>query len=156
MPHNFAQLGTIAYLLPRARVVHCRRNPLDNCCSIFFQNFSQGHKYKWGLEDLGHYYSMYERLMEHWEKVLPNPLFELKYEDMVADQEGVSRRLIEFCGLEWDDGCLEFHASSRAVKTASQWQVRQPIYKSSTERWRRYESHLEPLQKGLEEGRQSG
>jgi tetratricopeptide (TPR) repeat protein len=156
MPHNFVQLGTIAYLLPRARVVHCRRNPLDNCISIFFQNFGDGHNYKWDLEDLGHYYRLYERLMEHWQRVLPNPLFEVQYEEMVENQEALSRRLIEFCGLEWDDGCLEFHTSSRAVKTASHWQVRQPIYKSSTERWRRYEKHLGPLQKGLEDGRRSG
>ncbi len=154
MPHNFMQLGTIAYLLPRARVVHCKRNPLDNCISIFFQHFNSGHNYKWDLEDLGHYYSMYERLIEHWKSVLPNPLFEVQYEEMVADQEALSRRLIEFCGLEWDDSCLEFHKSSRAVKTASHWQVRQPIYKSSTDRWKRYEKHLEPLQKGLEAGRQ--
>jgi tetratricopeptide (TPR) repeat protein len=156
MPHNFAQLGTIAYLLPRARVVHCRRNPLDNCVSIFFQNFGSGHPYKWGLEDLGHYYRLYERLMEHWKQMLPIPMFEVQYEEMVENQEALSRRLIEFCGLEWDDSCLEFHRSSRAVKTASHWQVRQPIYKSSTERWRLYEKHLEPLQKGLEEGQREG
>ncbi len=149
MPHNFMQLGTIAYLLPKARVVHCRRNSLDNCISIFFQHFGSGHQYKWELEDLGHYYRMYERLMEHWQQVLPNPMFEVQYAEMVSDQEALSRRLIEFCGLEWDDSCLEFHKSSRAVKTASHWQVRQPIYKSSTDRWRRYEKHLEPLKMGL-------
>ncbi len=155
MPHNFLLLGTIAYLLPKARVIHCRRNPLDNCISIFFQNFVAEHNYKWDLYELGHYYRQYERLMEHWRKVLPNPMFELQYEDLVADQEGVTRQLIEFCGLEWDDACLEFHKSERSVQTASQWQVRQPVYKDSTERWRRYEKHLEPLQRGLEDGLKS-
>jgi hypothetical protein len=150
LPHNFVHLGTIAYLLPRARVIHCRRNPLDNCISVFFQNFGGEHRYKWDLGDLGHYYRQYERLMQHWERVLPNPLFEVRYEEMVADQENLSRRLIEFCGLEWDDSCLEFYKSERSVKTASHWQVRQPIYKSSAERWRRYEKHIGPLMEALE------
>lgn len=145
MPHNFVRLGLIAYLLPRARIIHCRRNPLDNCLSIFFQNFVGEHSYKWDLGELGLYYLQYERLMEHWKKVVPNPIFELQYEEMVADQEGVSRQLIEFCGLDWDESCMEFHKTERSVQTASQWQVRQPVYKSSTERWRRYEKHIGPL-----------
>ncbi len=149
MPHNFVNLGLIAYLLPNARIVHCKRNPLDNCISIFFQNFKAEHAYKWDLNELGRYYLQYERLMEHWKKVIPNSMFELQYEDMVADQEGVSRRLIEFCGLEWNDACLEFHKSDRTVQTASQWQVRQPVYKSSTERWRRYGDHIGALMEGL-------
>jgi hypothetical protein len=149
MPHNFLHLGIIAYLLPKARIVHCRRNPPDNCISIFFQNFEGEHPYKWDLETLGRYYRLYERLMKHWERVLPSPMFEVRYEEMVADQESMSRRLIEFCGLEWDDACLEFHKSERSVITASHWQVRQPIYKSSTERWRRYEQHIGPLMEAL-------
>jgi tetratricopeptide (TPR) repeat protein len=149
MPHNFMHLGLIAYLLPKARIVHCRRNPLDNCISIFFQNFKGEHAYKWDLGDLGDYYRLYERLMQHWEQVLPNPMFEVRYEEMVANQEELSRRLIEFCGLEWDDACLEFYKSERSVKTASHWQVRQPIYQSSAERWRRYEDHIGPLVEAL-------
>ncbi len=149
MPHNFIHIGLIAYLLPNARIIHCRRNPLDNCLSIFFQNFVGEHAYKWDLRELGRYYLLYERLMDHWKQVVPNPVYELQYEEMVADQEGVSRRLIEFCGLEWDDACLEFHKADRSVQTASQWQVRQPVYKSSTERWRRYEKHIGPLIEAL-------
>ncbi len=150
MPHNFLHLGLIAYLLPKARIVHCRRNPLDNCISIFFQNFEGKHAYKWDLGDLGHYYRLYERLTEHWERVLPNPIFEVRYEEMVADQENLSRQLIDFCGLEWDDACLQFYKSERSVKTASHWQVRQPIYNTSTDRWRRYEKHIGPLMEALQ------
>jgi hypothetical protein len=149
MPHNFQHLGVIALLLPNARIVHCRRNPLDNCISLFFQNFGGEHHYKWDLSDLGHYYRLYDRLMKHWEKVLPDSMFAVQYEDMVEDQESLSRRLIDFCGLQWDDACLEFHRSDRSVSTPSHWQVRQPIYNSSTERWRCYEQHIGPLMEEL-------
>ncbi|OGT91547.1 MAG: hypothetical protein A2286_04790 [Gammaproteobacteria bacterium RIFOXYA12_FULL_61_12] len=145
MPHNFLNLGLIAYLLPNAKIIHCKRNPLDNCLSIFFQNFEAEHPYKSDLHDLGLYYRQYHRLMAHWHEVLPSRIFDLQYEDLVENQEAVSRKLIEFCGLDWNDACLDFHKSERAVRTASQWQVRQPIYKTSTDQWRRYEKHIAPL-----------
>lgn len=149
MPGNFLYLGLIGLLFPRARVIHVRRHPIDNCLSIFFQSFNDAHGYAFDLRELGLYYRDYERLMAHWRRVLPNPLLEFPYEDLVADQEAASRRLIGFCGLPWDDACLHFHETERAVHTASHWQVRQPIYRSSVERWRRYDEFLGPLKEAL-------
>lgn len=154
MPGNFLHLGLIAVLFPRARVVHCRRDPMDTCLSCYFQNFVAEHEYAYDLSDLGAYYREYERLMVHWRETLPLPMFEVAYEDLIADQERVSRELIAFCGLEWDDACLRFHETERPVRTASYWQVRQPIYGSSVERWRNYDAHLAPLRRAL--GRPSG
>jgi tetratricopeptide (TPR) repeat protein len=146
MPSNFIHLGLISLLFPRARVIHCRRNPLDTCLSIFFQNFSNRHPYAYDLGELGHYYGEYERLMGHWRQVIPQKMIlEVDYEAVLEKPEEVSRNLIGFCGLDWDDRCLKFHENKRAVRTASFWQVRQPLYKTSKERWRNYEKHLGPL-----------
>lgn len=145
MPGNYLHLGLIRLLFPNAPIIHCRRHPLDVCLSIFFQWFTEGHEYAYDLVDIGHRYAQYERLMEHWRSVLPGPMVEIQYEDLVADQEARSRELIAFCGLPWDDACLSFHKTERTVQTASNWQVRQPIYKTSRERWRNYERHLQPL-----------
>jgi tetratricopeptide (TPR) repeat protein len=144
MPENLLHLGLIATLFPRAHVIHCRRDARDVCVSCFFQ-FFKGLNFTWDLEDLGHYYREYERLMAHWRAVLPLPIHDVVYEDLIADQAAVSRRMVEFCGLPWDERCLRYHENRRAVKTASVLQVRQPIYASSVGRWRRYEAHLAPL-----------
>ena len=144
-PFNFLHLGLIATLFPRARVVHCRRDPIDTCLSCYVQYFGKPHPFTLDLAHLGHYFREYERLMRHWEQVLPVQVFELRYEELTADQEAVSRRLVEFCGLEWDERCLRFHESSRPVRTASTLQVRRPMYRSSVGRWKRYEAHLGPL-----------
>lgn len=149
MPSNFLRLGLIGLLYPRARIIHCKRDPMDNCLSAFFQDFSATHAYSSDLEDLGFYYQQYQRLMEHWEAVIPNPVKPLHYEELVADQESVTRELVAFLGLEWDEQCLEYYKSDRAVKTASIWQARQPIYATSVERWRNYSTELEPLRKAL-------
>jgi len=149
MPGNFLHLGLIGLLFPRAPVIHVRRHPIDNCVSIFFQSFNDAHGYAFDLRELGMYYRDHERLMAHWRQVLPNPLLEFRYEELVADQEAISRRLIAFCGLDWDDACLRFHETDRPVHTASHWQVRQPIYKSSVERWRCYDAFLGPLKEAL-------
>jgi tetratricopeptide (TPR) repeat protein len=149
LPHNFEYLGLIALAFPNARIIHCRRDPLDNCLSCYMQSFNESHAYNRDLETLGLYYREYHRLMEHWKAVLPIRIFDLPYEDMVADQETVSRSLIEFVGLEWDDACLAFHDTERSVSTPSRWQVRQPIYKSSIKAWRAYERHLGPLKAAL-------
>jgi Flp pilus assembly protein TadD len=141
---NFLHLGEIAVLLPRARVIHCRRDARDICLSCFLQYFN-GLAFAWDLEDLGHYYRDYARLMAHWRTVLPLRMLDVVYEDLVADPEAGSRRLIEFCGLEWDERCLKFHENRRPVQTASRLQVRQPLYTTSLGRWRRYEAHLGPL-----------
>jgi hypothetical protein len=149
MPHNFEYLGLIALALSKAKIIHCRRDPLDNCLSCFMQSFNESHAYNRDLETLGLYYRQYHRLMEHWKAVLPAKIFDLPYEDMVAQQETMSRALIEFVGLEWDDACLAFHDTERSVSTPSRWQVRQPIYKSSLKAWRAYEKHLAPLKEAL-------
>ncbi len=151
MPGNFLRVGLIHAVLPNARIIHVRRQPVDNCLSIYFQNFRGDHPYAYDLENLAYYRREYERLMMHWREVMPTDRYlEFDYEDLVADQEGMSRRLIEFCGLEWDDACLNYHENERAIKTASIWQVRQRIYTSSVERWRHYEPHIGPLMALLE------
>jgi tetratricopeptide (TPR) repeat protein len=149
MPGNFLHLGVIALLLPRARVIHCRRDPLDTCLSCYSQRFTGGMPFTKDLAVLGRYFRDYERLMAHWRRVLPLSLLDVRYEDMVADHESMSRIIVDFSGLEWNDACLAFHTTERQVKTASSWQVRQPIYTHSVERWRRYEAFLGPLQEAL-------
>lgn len=150
MPHNFLHLGLIHSVFPNARIIHVQRNPVDNCLSIFFQNFNDSHAYGFDLDELAAHYQEYERVMAHWRKLIPKDrLFEFRYEDLVANQEDMSRRLIEFCGLEWDDACLSYYENESAVKTASIWQVRQKIYSSSVERWRNYAPHIAPLLKLL-------
>ena len=157
MPANFMHLGFIALLFPRARIVHCLRDPLDACLSIYFQRFRHGNDYAYDLADIGFFYRQYQRLMDHWRRVLPLAIHEVRYEDLVADPDGQVRALIEFLGLPWDEHCLVHHRSRRAVQTASAWQVRQPIYASAIGRWRHYEKHLGPLKQALElEVRQLG
>jgi hypothetical protein len=143
----------IRLMLPNAKIIHCKRNPIDNCLSIFKQNFTALHKYSHNLDELSGYYLLYQDLMDHWNRVLPGFMFELQYEDMVADQEGMTRSLLEFCELPWDDSCLQFHKSERTVKTASYTQVRKKIYSDSVQLWKRYEQELQPLISALESNR---
>ena len=150
MPHNFLYLPLIAQLFPEARILYCKRDPMDNCLSIFTFEFNASHAYASDLRELGRHYRAHERLMEHWKRVLPLPILEVRYEDTVADQEAQTRRILEFCGLPWDDACLRFYESKRVVNTFSYDQVRQPIYKKSVQRWRNYEPWLEPLKEALE------
>jgi tetratricopeptide (TPR) repeat protein len=149
MPHNFEALGLIDMLFPGAHVLHCRRNPIDTCVSIYFKHFNSFHPYASDLKSLGLYYRQYEKLMEYWKRTLDVPILDVRYEEVVADQEGMSRRILEFVGLEWDERCLNYHKLGRTVKTASYDQVRKPIYTKSVERWRRYEDHLGPLLEAL-------
>jgi tetratricopeptide (TPR) repeat protein len=148
MPSNYLHLGSICALFPKARIIHCRRNVMDVCLSCYFQNFAWAN-YAASLEDLGFCYRQYERLMRHWREILPMPVYEVEYEELVRDQERISRELIAFCGLDWSDRCLAFHENSRAVHTASKLQVRRPLYAGSIGRWKRYESYLRPLQQAL-------
>jgi tetratricopeptide (TPR) repeat protein len=145
MPHNFEKLGFLALMCPQARIVLCSRNPVDTCWSCFQNPLSDGHPYSRNLTDLGLYYREYKRLTDHWKAVLPLKIYELKYEKLTADFENEARKLIDFIGLPWDDACLNFHESGRTVKTFSRQQVRNPIYSSSVERWRHYETELAPL-----------
>jgi tetratricopeptide (TPR) repeat protein len=146
MPSNFLFLGLIHAALPGARIIHMRRNPIDTCLSIYFQNFDVAHSYANDLADLAHYYSEYLRLMQHWSATLPKDvMMEVPYEGLIADPEAWSRKMVEFIGLPWDDGCLDFRRTNRAVVTRSRWQVRQSISKSSVERWRNYQDFIGPL-----------
>jgi tetratricopeptide (TPR) repeat protein len=146
MPANFLALGLIHLMLPNAKIVHLKRNAADICLSSFTKNFNNSQFHSYDLTEMGRFYVDYARLMEHWRKVLPEDSFyEVQYEELVADPENQSRRLVEFCGLSWDDACLTPHKTERTVKTASVTQVREPVYTSSVERWRRYEKHLQPL-----------
>jgi tetratricopeptide (TPR) repeat protein len=149
MPANSLHLGVIATLFPRARIIHCLRDPIDTCLSCFFQNFGEPHPFTHDLNHLGQYYQEHKRLMAHWTRMLPVPLFELRYEELTADQQAVSRRLLDFCGLDWDERCLRFNETQRPVRTSSILQVRQPLYRSSVGRWKRYEQYLKPLLEAL-------
>lgn len=141
---NYLYLGIIATLCPRARVIYCRRDPLDVCVSCYFQNF-QGMDFSWSLEDIGVYYRQYERLMAHWQRVLPLPILEVRYEELVARPEPIVREMVEFCGLPWHQRCMAFFNNPRPVRTSSTVQVRKPLSNKSVGRWRRFESYLGPL-----------
>jgi len=151
MPNNFQNLGLIYQMFPDAKVIHCVRDPMDTCLSCYFQFFSGAHMYSYDLSNLGFYYRSYERLMNHWKSVLPLQILDVSYENLVKNQEKVTREMLEFCDLDWEDQCLDFHNTERAVATASTDQVRQPIYTGSIDKWRRYEKHLEPLINSLKE-----
>ena len=153
MPHNFQNVGLISTMFPNARIVHVMRDPVDNCLSCFQQNFAMPHTYSTDLGDLGHHYREYRRLMAHWREVIPNPVYEVQYEELVQDQERVSKELIAFCGLDWDERCLEFNKKKGAVKTASVWQVRQPLYADSVKKWTMYDGYIDPLLDELNKGR---
>ncbi len=148
MPWNFHTLGLIAFLWPYAKIIHCMRDPLDTCVSCYTRYFSAGQPFSWDLVELGHYYREYQRLAEHWRAVLPSPILEVPYERLVADQEQVTREMLDFCHLDWDDRCLAFYETDRPVMT-NPIDVRRPIYGSSIERWRKFESHLGPLRRAL-------
>ncbi len=146
MPTNFLALGWIHAVFPQARIVHLQRDPRDTCLSIYFQHFEAANTYANDLGDLAHYYREYRRLMAHWRGVLPSScLFELPFEGLVADLPGWTARLLDFLGLPWDEGCLEFHRVDRPVLTASRWQVRQPINAAGVGRAARYAAHLGAL-----------
>ena len=149
MPGNFVHLGLIALLFPQARVIHCRRDPLDVCLSCYFQNFARIN-FSVSFEDLASYYGEYERLMAHWRRIQPVRMIEVQYEELVAHQNDVSRALVGFCGLEWDERCLEFYQNTRPVQTSSVLQVRRPMYSTSIGRWKHYEAYLGPLRAALE------
>lgn len=152
MPANFLAVGLIHLMLPNAKIVHIKRNAADVCLSGFTKLFNNSQYHTYDQTEMGRYFVNYAKLMEHWRQVLPADAFlEVQYEELVADKEAQTRRLIEYCGLKWDDACLESHKAERSVKTASVIQVRQPVYTTSIERWRPYEKHLQPLLEALGE-----
>jgi tetratricopeptide (TPR) repeat protein len=146
MPYNFAYVGLIHLALPNARILHVRRDPRDTAFSCFSIMFHEGQEFTYDLAELGRYIRGYENIMEHWRRVLPRgSMLELQYEDVVDNLEDEARRMLSYCGLEWNDRCLAFHETKRPVSTASVNQVRQPIYSSSIGRWRAFERELQPL-----------
>ena len=151
LPNNWLYVPFIQLILPNAKIIDARRHPLACCFSNFRQHFARGQPFTYDLEDLGRYYSAYVRLMAHVDTVLPGKVHRVIYEEMVEDTEGQVRALLEYCGLEFEPACLEFHKTERAVRTASSEQVRRPIYREAIDEWKPYERHLGPLKAALGE-----
>ncbi len=149
MPANFMHAGLIHLLFPHAALIHCRRDATDTCLSIFFLDFGIANYYANDLGDIAFYYGEYARLMDHWRTVLPGGIFEVDYADLVAEPERVSRDMIAFCGLDWEEACLDFASNERPVATPSRWQVRQPIYSRSLGRCEHYAPYIETLTSAL-------
>lgn len=144
LPHNFMHIGLIKQLFPQAAIIHCHRHPFDTCLSIYFKKFNDSHIYARNLSEIARFYASYRELMERWETTATRVL-SLKYEDLVANQEKVTRDIINHIGLNWDDRCLRYHESSRLIATPSYTQANKPVYTGSINRWKHYERHLQPL-----------
>ena len=145
LPGNFMHLGLMAKMFPDARFIHCTRNPLDTCLSCYFQDFAIGHAYSYDISNLAHFYQQYSLLMTHWKSLLHTPILEVSYERLVESPATEIRQILDYCGMEWSDSCLEFHKTKRFIGTASHDQARHPLYKSSVGRWHHYESHIPEL-----------
>jgi len=150
LPLNFLYCGLIHKALPEAKIIHVTRNPLDACYAMYKRLFRDAYPMSYDLTDLGRYYLAYRRLMQHWNRLLPDVIYPVAYEDLVANQEATSRSLIKRCDLPWQDSCLRFQDNPAASTTASASQVRQPVYDTSIGKWRHYERELEPLIRILE------
>lgn len=149
MPNNFFHIGFIQLILPNAKIIDARRHPMDACFSGYKQLFASGQRFSYGLTDIGLYYQHYLELMDHWDQVLPDKVLKVQYEDVIADTEQQVRRILDYCGLEFEAACLNFHQNKRAVRTASSEQVRQPINKKGLDQWRPFEAHLDELKTAL-------
>jgi len=149
MPNNFSHIGLIKLLLPNAKIIDARRNPLDTCFSCYKQLFARGQVFTYDLQELARYYINYVSLMDHWDAVVPDFVHRVNYEDVVSNQEEETKKLLNFCGLEFESETLEFYKTKRAVKTASSEQVRQPIYKKGLDHWKKYEENLSLLKTAL-------
>ena len=150
MPNNFSHIGLIKLILPNAKVIDARRNPMDTCFSCFKQLFARGQAFTYDLSEIARYYVNYVNLMNHWDEVLPGYVFKVQHEDLINNQEGVTRDLIDFCEVDFESSTLEFYKTKRAVKTASSEQVRQPINTKGVNHWKNYEAHLNDLKFHLE------
>ena len=149
LPNNFIYTGLILLSMPNAKIINTRRHPIDNCFGCFKQLWAEGQHFSYDLEDLGRYYRDYQRLMDHWHKVFPGKIYDVQYENVVDNLEQNVRSLLDYCGLPFEEQCLRFHETKRAVNTASSEQVRQPIYKSAVAYWQHFEKHLDPLKAAL-------
>ncbi|MGH8033633.1 MAG: tetratricopeptide repeat-containing sulfotransferase family protein [Lysobacterales bacterium] len=150
-PLNFLYLGLIHLALPEARIIHLRRNPVDSCYAMYKTLFRMGYPFSYSLQDVGRYYMAYHRLMAHWRAAMPGAVLDVDYERLVTDQENESRRILDWCGLEWEDACMEFHRSDSPAATASAAQVRQAMYSTSVGNWRHYQQQLAPFVAKLRE-----
>lgn len=150
MPFNFMWIGLIRLALPNAKIIHCRRDARDIALSCYTRMFTELTPWSNDLREIGRYYKAYDRLMKHWKAVCGDSIHDLDYEALTASPETEIRKLLDYCGLEWQNACLDFHATRRLVATASDTQVRQPIYKDSAGSWKRYEKHIAPLLETLE------
>lgn len=148
---NFLHIGLIKTLFPKARIVHTRRDPMDNCLSVYFLHADQRLGYASDLLDAAHHLRQERRLMTYWKTLFGKDILDFSYDELVRAPEPAVARLLAFCGLEWDDACLQFHRLDNAVRTASVWQVREPLHQRSSQRWRNYERHLERLRACLED-----
>jgi hypothetical protein len=149
MPNNFRHIGLIHLMLPNARIVDARREPMACCFSNFKQLFANGQEFTYGIEDIARYYRNYLALMRHWDTVLPGRVLRVQHDDVVADLEGSVRRLLDHCGLAFEPGCVEFHKTARSVRTPSSEQVRRPIFRDGLHQWKQFEPHLGPLKTAL-------
>jgi hypothetical protein len=149
MPNNFFHVGLIKLILPNAKVIDARRHPMACCFSGYKQLFGEGQEFSYGLEEIGNYYKQYVDLMDHWDEVLPGFVLRVQHEDVIDDLETQVRRILEFCGLEFEASCVEFHKTKRTVRTPSAEQVRQPINTSGVDQWRNFEEYLDPLKRAL-------
>jgi hypothetical protein len=149
MPNNFRHIGLIHLILPNARIIDARREPMACCFGNFKQLFASGQEFTYGLEDIARYYLSYVALMNHWDAVLPGKVLRIQHEELVEDLPGHVRRLLAFCGLEFEPACLDFHKTDRSIRTASSEQVRQPINRAGLNQWRHFEPWLGPLKKAL-------
>lgn len=150
MPLNFLYAGLIKLALPNAQIIHLQRHPLDTCYAIYKTLFADAYPFSYRQQELGRYYAAYRRLMRHWHQAMPGFIYDQPYEALVAETERETRQLLDYCGLSWDPACLEFHQHEQASTTASATQIRQPVYTSSVDKWRRFEGDLAPLIKTLE------
>ena len=144
-PVNFLHVGLILLLFPDSLIIHATRQPVSTCLSCYFQNFNRQHQYSYNLENLAHFHNEYQRLMQHWKNTFKDKIFDINYEDLVKNQEYESRKLIAACSIEWDEKCLSFYNSNSVVNTASKWQVRRPIYKTSINKWENYAPFIKKL-----------
>jgi len=149
MPNNFRHLGLIHLMLPNARIIDARREPMACCFSNLKQLFANGQEFTYGIEDIARYYRTYLELMRHWDRVLPGRVLRMQHEDVVDDLAGSVRRMLDFCGLEFEPQCVEFHKTERSVRTASSEQVRQPLFREGLDQWKHFEPWLEPLKRAL-------
>ena len=150
MPNNFVHIGLIKRILPNAKIIDARRDPMACCFSGFKQLFADGQEFSYVLEDIGRYYRAYEKLMAHWQSVLPDQILTVQHENVINDLEGEVKRILDFCGLPFEQACVDFHRTKRVIKTPSSEQVRQPIYRSGMTQWEGFSEYLSPLKQALQ------